>query len=76
MKLYKSNIHFPEIPVKNNLFLFKIYSKCFAAIHSLFYELYDGHHPNSEIMFDELLQTIISAIKTDMTSSNKKMKKN
>ena len=54
-------IHFPEIPVENNLFFSRFIANA-SSIHSLFYELY-GEQVNSHFFFDELLETIVIAFK-------------
>ncbi len=57
-ELQKSNIDFAA---KDNLFYTRFIANA-AAIHTLYMSLY-AHHPHSETMFDELLQTIISNYK-------------
>jgi len=54
-ELQKSNIDFAA---KDNLFYTRFIANA-AAIHSLYMSLY-AHHPRSQVVFDELLQTIIS----------------
>ncbi len=50
-----------DIAGKDNLFYTRMVANM-AAIHALYMDLYK-HHPNSDVMFDELLQTIITAHK-------------
>src|SRR5262249_47500928 len=56
--LQKSKIDFAY---KDNLFYTRFMANA-AAIHALYKDLY-AQHPHCEIMFEELLQTIISSYK-------------
>ena len=59
--LEKSKI---DLAGKDNLFYTRFIANA-AAIHTLYMSLY-RHHPHSETMYDELLQTIVGNYKKRM----------